>query len=80
MVNVTAELPGESSDVIMLSSHYDTKFIKDFRFVGANDSGSSTGVLLELARVLAGQGKQRFTYWFAFFDGEEAFCENWDDC
>lgn len=80
MANVTAELPGESSDVVMLSSHYDTKFYKDKRFVGANDGGSSTGVLLELARALAGQGKPRFTYWFAFFDGEEAFCENWDDC
>lgn len=80
MVNVTAELPGESSDVIMLSSHYDTKFFKEFRFVGANDSGSSTAALLEIARALAGQGKRRYTYWFAFFDGEEAFCENWDDC
>lgn len=80
MANVTAELQGESSDVIMLSSHYDTKFFKEFRFVGANDSGSSTGVLLELAKALAGKGKPRFTYWFAFFDGEEAFCENWDDC
>ena len=80
MVNVTAELPGESSDIVMLSSHYDTKLFKEFRFVGANDGGSSTGVLLELARALASQGKPRFTYWFAFFDGEEAFCENWDDC
>ncbi len=24
--------------------------------------------------------KPRFTYWFAFFDGEEAFCEDWDEC
>jgi glutaminyl-peptide cyclotransferase len=80
MANVTAELQGESSDVIMLSSHYDTKFFKEFRFVGANDGGSSTGALLELARVLARKGKPRFTYWFAFFDGEEAFCENWEDC
>src|SRR5918998_1287827 len=36
-VNVTAEIPGESSDVILLASHYDTKPIKEFRFVGAND-------------------------------------------
>src|SRR5258708_30213763 len=33
MVNVTAELPGESSDVIIVSSHYDTKLIKQFKFV-----------------------------------------------
>ena len=30
MVNVTAELPGEASDVIIISSHYDTKYFKDF--------------------------------------------------
>src|ERR1700730_12835688 len=29
MVNVTAELPGESSDVVIISSHYDTKYFKD---------------------------------------------------
>lgn len=80
MVNITAELPGELSDVVMISSHYDTKLFKEFRFVGANDGGSSTGVLLELARTLAAQGKPRYTYWFAFFDGEEAFCRDWDQC
>lgn len=80
MVNITAELPGESSEVIMLSSHYDTKPFKEFRFVGANDGGSSTGTLLELARAVAGRGKPRYTYWFAFFDGEEAFCREWDEC
>jgi hypothetical protein len=80
-VNVTAELPGESSEVIILASHYDTKLFKQFRFVGANDGGSSTGTLLEMARVLAASGqKPRFTYWFVFFDGEEAFCEEWDEC
>jgi len=80
MVNITAELAGESSEVMMISSHYDTKHFKEFRFVGANDGGSSTGALLELARVIAGKGKPRFTYWFAFFDGEEAFCREWEEC
>lgn len=80
-VNVTAEIPGESSDVILLASHYDTKAIKEFRFVGANDGGSSTGALLEIARVLAaGQQKPRFTYWLVFFDGEEAVCFDWEEC
>ena len=81
MVNVTAEIAGESPDVIMIASHYDTKYYKDMRFVGANDPGASVGTLLELARVLARtQQKPKLTYWFVFFDGEEAFCENWDDC
>jgi glutaminyl-peptide cyclotransferase len=79
MVNVTAELPGESNDVIMIGSHYDTKYFKDIKFVGANDAGSSTGALMEMARVLAGK-KPKLTYWFVFFDGEEAFCFDWDEC
>jgi Zn-dependent M28 family amino/carboxypeptidase len=78
MVNIIAELPGESSDVIIISSHYDTKLYKEFRFVGANDGGSSTGTLMEMARVMAASGQKRpFTYWFVFFDGEEAFCKDW---
>jgi len=81
MVNITAEFPGESKDVIIISSHYDTKLYKDMRFVGANDPGTSVGTLLELGRVLAGsKQKPKLTYWLAFFDGEEAFCEGWEDC
>jgi len=81
MVNLTAEIPGESKDVIMVASHYDSKFYKDMRFVGANDPGTSVGTLLELGRVLgASPQKPKLTYWLVFFDGEEAFCENWDQC
>ena len=81
MVNVTAELPGESNDVIIISSHYDTKYFKDFKFVGANDGASSTGALMEIARVMAtNKQKLKMTYQFVFFDGEEAFCVDWDEC
>lgn len=81
MVNITAEIPGESSDVIVIASHYDTKLFKDMTFVGANDPGASVGALMELGRVLAANPtKPKFTYWLVFFDGEEAFCKNWDDC
>jgi glutaminyl-peptide cyclotransferase len=80
MKNVIAELPGKSDGVIILSSHYDTKPFKKFQFVGANDGGSSTGALLEIARVLASQGQRPWTYQFVFFDGEEAFCEEWSEC
>ena len=84
--NVIAELPGDGTgDIIILASHYDTKLYKEFTFVGANDGGSSTGALLELARVMASESagekrKSRFTYQFVFFDGEEAFCPKWSDC
>ncbi len=79
MVNVTAELPGAATDAIIIGSHYDTKLYKEFRFVGANDAGSTSGTLHELARALSHE-KSRLTYWFVFFDGEEAFCKGWDDC
>ena len=79
MVNLSFEVPGETEDTIIIASHYDTKPFKEFRFVGANDGGSSTGVLIELARHLAGR-RGRFTYRLVFFDGEEAFCRDWDEC
>jgi glutaminyl-peptide cyclotransferase len=82
MVNITAEIPGESKDVIIIGSHYDSKYFKDMRFVGANDPGTSVGTLIELGRVLAAnkQQKPKFTYWLVFFDGEESFCEEWNEC
>jgi glutaminyl-peptide cyclotransferase len=77
MANVIAVLPGKRPDVVMLAGHYDTKFFKQFRFVGANDGGSSAGLLLELARRLAA-GPRDYTYWLVWFDGEEAF-EQWTE-
>ena len=60
-------------DLFLLCSHYDTKIFDSFRFVGANDGGSSTGLLLELARVLAKQPRLAERIELLFFDGEEAF-------
>lgn len=71
MANVVAVVPGRRPDVIMLAGHYDTKFYKEFRFVGANDGGSSTALLIELARRLA-VAPRDYTYWLVWFDGEEA--------
>jgi Zn-dependent M28 family amino/carboxypeptidase len=72
MANIVAVLPGRRPDVIMLGGHYDTKQFKEFRFVGANDAGSSTALLIELARRLAAAPRD-YTYWLVWFDGEEAF-------
>jgi glutaminyl-peptide cyclotransferase len=81
MVNVWADVPGETSDVVLIASHYDTKLFEGVRFVGANDGGSSTGVVLEAARVVAASARRNhFTYRFVFFDGEESFCRDWDEC
>jgi len=74
MVNLIARKgPGERP-AIAISSHYDTKYMEHKKFVGANDGGSSTGLLLELARVLASR-QDALDYWFVFLDGEEAFIE-----
>lgn len=78
MANVVAEVPGEESQVIIIASHYDTKWFAEEKFLGANDGGSSTGVLLELARQLA-QTKPKYTLWLVFFDGEEAMNGDWTD-
>ena len=75
MVNLIArkkEAAGKS--IVALASHYDTKYFEKLTFVGAIDAGSSTGLLLELARVLASR-KDNLDYWFVFLDGEEAFIE-----
>jgi Peptidase family M28 len=57
----------------LLCSHYDTKIFETFTFVGANDGGSSTGLLLEMARVLAQEPSLAQKIELVFFDGEEAF-------
>jgi hypothetical protein len=70
MANLVAEIPGLRTDVVLFGGHYDTKLYPRFRFVGANDGGSSTALLLELARRLA-VGPRPYTVWVVFFDGEE---------
>jgi glutaminyl-peptide cyclotransferase len=73
--NVIARLPGRGGEeVIVVGSHYDTKGGIADDFAGANDSGSSTGLLLELARVCrdaAGPRGWDATLVFVAFDGEE---------
>jgi glutaminyl-peptide cyclotransferase len=75
MENIIAKFPGKSGRAIAITGHYDTK--KMANFVGANDGGSSTGELLELAAVLQGQPRVDDIY-LVFFDGEEAF-HDWTD-
>jgi hypothetical protein len=77
MKNILVKIPGDVSSIILLGTHYDTLLRKDITFVGADDSASSTAVMLELARLLCGKhGKH--AVWIAFFDGEEAM-KSWSD-
>jgi glutaminyl-peptide cyclotransferase len=73
-VNLIATFAGkENTPSFLVCSHYDTKVFDTARFVGANDGGSSTGVLLELARVLAQRPDLARKAELVFFDGEEAY-------
>lgn len=74
MTNVIATLPGTGPGRIAIASHFDTKLFREFRFIGANDGGSSTALLLELARVLKDRPRKA-TIELIFFDGEEAVVE-----
>lgn len=83
-INIVSTLKGKSDCGILIGGHYDTKYFKEFRFIGANDGGSSTVFMLELARILH---KNKFNekslgscnIMMAFFDGEEAILPNWVD-
>ena len=70
--NLLARWPGSQPGEIWLAGHYDTFDLPGF--VGANDSGSSTALLVELGRQLAGDrprpGPSIVLCWF---DGEERF-------
>jgi hypothetical protein len=76
MKNIVVKIPGEQQGIILLATHYDTKKLDNF--VGADDGGSSTGVMLELARRMCEQ-RPRYSIWIAFFDGEEAVRPQWQD-
>jgi hypothetical protein len=69
---------GSTAPSFLLCSHYDTKTFDGIRFVGANDGGSSTGLLLELARILGQHSNLAARVKLVFFDGEEAY-ENFSE-
>jgi Zn-dependent M28 family amino/carboxypeptidase len=74
--NLIARFSGNgnaASPAFLLCSHYDTKLFETIRFVGANDGGSSTGLLLELARVIGQRPNLARKIELVFFDGEEAY-------
>ena len=77
MVNLRATLSASgaaSKARLVIGGHYDTKLFKEFRFVGANDGGSSAAFLIELARTLKTRAN-RMPIELVFLDGEEAVGE-----
>jgi glutaminyl-peptide cyclotransferase len=75
MKNIIAKAPGTGQGIVLLLTHYDTLGSVE-NFVGAEDSASSTGLMIEMARQLCGK-KGPNSVWIAFLDGEEAFV-NWN--
>jgi glutaminyl-peptide cyclotransferase len=72
MVNIIARCPGKSGRAVALTGHYDTKKMAGMRFVGADDGGSSTAFLLEMAETEQDMPHKDDLY-LVWFDGEEAF-------
>jgi glutaminyl-peptide cyclotransferase len=73
MRNFIVRFPGKKDGVIVVATHYETNYpLRDINFVGANDGGSTTGLLIELANHLRGRTLDGYSVWLVFFDGEEA--------
>jgi len=77
MRNFIVRFPGKKDGVIVLTTHYETNYpLRNIGFVGANDGGSTTGLLIEIANELRGKTLEGYSVWLVFFDGEEAI-ERW---
>ena len=70
--NIIAKFPGTKDGIIVIASHYDTNYpLRGTAYVGANDGGSSSGLLLELANQLRGKKRDGYSIWLVWDDAEE---------
>ncbi len=77
--NIIAKYPGTKDGIIVIAGHYDTNYpLRDTAYVGANDGGSTTAILLELAHQLRGKKRDGYSVWLVWTDAEEAI-EHWTD-
>jgi glutaminyl-peptide cyclotransferase len=78
--NFIVKFPGKKDGIIVLASHYETNYwLRNIHFVGANDGGSTTGLLIEIANDLRGKPNDGYSVWLVFDDGEESFQSQWND-
>lgn len=71
--NIIAKFPGNKDGIIVVASHYDTNYpLRNTSYVGANDGGSSSALLLELANQLRGKTRDGYSVWLVWDDAEEA--------
>ena len=77
--NLIAKYPGTKDGIIVIAGHYDTNYpLRNTAYVGANDGGSSTAILLEFANQLRGKKRDGYSVWLVFTDGEEAI-KQWSE-
>jgi glutaminyl-peptide cyclotransferase len=78
--NLIAKFPGSRDGIIVIASHYDTNYpLRDTSYVGANDGGSSSALLLELANQLRGKKREGYSVWLLWDDAEESMRLPWYD-
>lgn len=71
--NIIAKFPGTKDGIVVIASHYDTNYpLRNTSFVGANDGGSSSALLLEFANQLRGKPREGYSIWLVWDDAEEA--------
>lgn len=71
--NIVAKYPGTKDGIIVMASHYDTNYpLRNTSYVGANDGGSSSALLLEIANQLRGKPRDGYSIWLVWDDAEEA--------
>lgn len=75
MDNIIAKFPGKKDGIIVVAGHYDTNYPLPKSYVGANDGGSSTALLLALADYFRSNPPQGYSVWLLWTDGEEAFVQ-----
>jgi Zn-dependent M28 family amino/carboxypeptidase len=78
--NIIAKYPGTRDGIIVIASHYDTNYpLRNTAYVGANDGGSSSALLLEIANQLRGKKRDGYTVWLLWDDAEESMRLPWFD-
>jgi Zn-dependent M28 family amino/carboxypeptidase len=80
MRNFIVRFPGKKNGVIVLATHYETNYwLRNINFVGANDGGATTGLLMAIADQLRGKTLDGYSVWLVFDDGEESILPTWTD-